>query len=689
MTENKGLPVFYIRNLIKTEVTGSIDTVNSKKSSRFLPTVLVFLVFLLLVFSSLQTFASPGEELYLTILHTNDEHGAIIPHSPTVDFHPTRENPTVGGYARLATAVREIRQSKAAGQEAVLLLSAGDYIGGSPYSWLIPEGHAAEILIKQIIGYDAVVIGNHEYDYGPDILADYFKKAGYPAAHERTVVLASNTVAPPDHPLARDNLYHDSRLLVLENGLKVGLFGLIGKQAISYTTANEPVEFTDQHEVARQMVEQLRGQGAQIVIAITHSRVEEDVDLARDVDGIDVIVGGHCHSALYEPLLENNTIIVQAGSLLEYLGRLELAFNPSTGELRVRNEESGEPYLLVLDHRYALDPEIDEMIEVYTAELNDFIAEKTGGRLTHVLDTVMVSAYEVPNYPPLQESPFGNFVGDAMRLVTGEKTGERMDFAIQANGAIRGSITPGTMPHALGKVSVYDLAELIGLGIGPDESAGYAIVKAYLTGEEIRRALEVAVLLAEMMGDTYFLQFSGLRYDYNPQNAVLFTVPILDLPIPTTRAVISAERYTGEGRQGLDDAHYIPLERGDEELYSLVTDTYIVSFLPMIGDLLPQLEIVLKDRDGNPVAEDELDKLVVRLDGEELKVWATVLEYAAGQAVGSSGFPELDPYYATTAGRINPVWSFPLITWPILVLLALIAGTVFLIGRRKRKKARA
>jgi 5'-nucleotidase / UDP-sugar diphosphatase len=669
-----------------------VDMVKSIYARLKLPFALASFLFFLLTASAAgsgdlsRAEAAPAEELFLTILHTNDEHGAVIPHSPTVDFHPERDNPTVGGYARLSTAVKQIRSIKESSGEPVLLLSAGDYIGGSPYSWLIPQGYALEMELMHMIGYDAVVIGNHEYDYGPDILAGYFMRAGYPAAHRQTVILASNTVAPPDHPLSGEGLYRESHIAELDNGLVVGLFGLIGEQAVSYTTANEQVEFTDQHETARRMVEELRGRGAQVVIAITHSREEEDLEMARAVPGIDIIVGGHSHTALSEPLYENDTVILQAGSLLQYLGRLEIAYSPATGEVRVRNEENKEDYLIPLDSGYSTDPEIDEVIAQYTDLLNEMIALKTGGKFQHILDTVVISDFEIPNYPPLGESPFGNFVTDAMRLITWEKTGHRADFAIQANGAIRGSVTPGTMPHSLGKVSVYDLAELIGLGIGPDGSAGYAVVAAYLTGEEVRRALEVAVLLSEMMGDTYFLQFSGLRYEYNPVNAVLLTVPLLDLPIPTTRAVISAERYTGEGVQGLDDDQYLPIEKGDEELYCLITDSYIVTFLPMVGEMLPQLEIVLKDRDGNPVPEDELDRLVVRIDGEELKVWAAVLEYAASQQVGSSGLPEMDPYYTATAGRINTVWSLPLVIWPALLSLAIVSGIVFLIRRRRLKK---
>ncbi len=655
--------------------------------------VIMCSVFLLLVGLIIFTAASPepaaaapDEEFYLTILHTNDEHGAVIPHGPAVDFHPERENSTVGGYARLASAVNEIRLEKEAAGEPVLILNGGDFIGGSPYSWLVAAGYAAELNIKQKIGYDAVVIGNHEYDYGPDKLVGYLEEAGYPDAHEQTAVLASNTTAPPDYPLGREGLYRKTHMLELENGLMVGFFGLIGKDAVSVTAPHEPVEFTEQHEAAREMVEELKQSGADMIIALTHSGVEEDRDLALDVHGIDVIVGGHCHTALEEPVVEEGTVIVQAGSLLEYLGRLDLAFNPGTGEVRIRNYEDDIPFLLALDHTYPLDPAVDELVGEYTEKLNELIAEKTGGRFRHVLDSVMLSDFEIPNHPPLQESPFGNFVTDAMRLVTEEKAGIEVDFAIQANGNIRGGVVPGSMPHSQGKVSFYDLAELIGLGVGPDGQAGYPVAAIYLTGEEMRRVLEVAVLLAELMGDTYFLQFSGLRYDYNPQNAVLFTVPSLDLPIPTTRAVTGAERYIGEGRQGFDDEHYTPLEWGDEELYCLVTDIYILSFLPMVGEMLPQLDLVIKDSKGNPVAEDDFEELIVYVNGEELKVWQSVIEYAANQPIGDSGLPEVDHYYVSTAERINPVSTVPFIAWLILILLVPVVLIVLLIRRRKRRK---
>lgn len=634
---------------------------------------------------------SNSEVLDLTILHTNDEHGALIPHSPAVDFHPLRENPTLGGYARLATMVESVRQGKKIIGEPVLLFSGGDFIGGTAYSWLGPLGHTPELSIKQAIGYDAVVIGNHEYDYGPEVLADYLTEAGYPEAHSNTAVLASNISLPEGHPLIRDQLYLESHTITLCNGLKVGVFGLIGKDAVTVTTDNEPVVFTDQHEIARLKVDRLKEQGAELIIALSHSGVDEDLMLAAEIDGIDVIIGGHCHTALGEPLFKNQTVIVQAGAHLEYMGHLELSYQPSSGIVTVRNEQTNRPYLKRLDHEVPLDPEIEGHIEKYSVLLNQYIASKTAGSIQNVLEPLAFSGFIVPDYPPLQETPLGNYVTDAMRLVVAEKTDHSPDFAIQANGSIRGSINPGTMPHSFGLISFYDLVELVGLGKGPDGLAGYPLVAVYMTGDEIINVLEAAVLLEEIMGNTFFLQFSGLRYSYNPQNAVLFTIPFLDLPIPTTRAVIDAERYTGEGWQTADDDQYISLKAGDEELYCLVTDIYVVSFLPLVGEMIPQLDLTLKDQEGKAVALDDLEELIITVNREELKMWQAVVAHTSAQPVGDSGLPEIDTYYASSAGRINPVWTFPLVVWFLIILtifIITIYGLLLFVKKRFSKTGR-
>ncbi len=624
--------------------------------------------------------AAPGE-IFFTILHTNDEHSALIP-SPLVDDHPTEANPALGGFARLAGAVGEIRAAKDAEGERVFLVSAADYMGGSAFSWLSLEGKAPELSLMLELGYDVATIGNHEYDHGPEVLARYLADAGFPNPAAGTVIVASNTHPPAGHPLANLGI-EETHLVQVDANLTVGFLGLLGEDGQQKAPVTKPVEFSDPHEAARRAAQELKAAGADIIVALTHSGEEEDRLLARAVPEIDIIVGGHCHTALEEPLVVGETLIVQAGSYLKNLGILELGFNPTTGKLRVRNPETGRPHLLPLDHRVPADPVMAARVEDFTGELNALIQAMTGGRFRNIADTVAYTSFPLPN-TPFQESPLRNFVADAMRFGAQEALGERVDFAFQFNGTLRGDLVPGSMAYSRDKVSFYDLVDLVGLGSGPDGRAGYPLVSTYLTGEEVRRALEVFVLLSEMMGNAFYPQLSGLRMNYDPARAILFWVPVKNIPVPTTRAVLKAERYIGEGIQ--QEGEFVSLERGDETLYHVVVDNFAAAFLPMVGDLLPSLALVPKDREGNPV---DIAAGIIYRDGQELKMWQTVVEYAAAQPPGPDGNPWIPGYYDGAAGRLVQVRTIPLLLWPGLALLFLLALLLFFLKRRRAGKRRA
>jgi hypothetical protein len=242
------------------------------------------------------------------------------------------------------------------------------------------------------------------------------------------------------------------------------------------------------------------------------------------------------------------------------------------------------------------------------------------------------------------------------------------------------------MEHSAGNISFYEIGEATGVGYGLDGYPGCPIASVYLTGEEVRRVLEINILLQEFMGDSYFLHFSGLRYSYNPANAVLLTVPFTNLPIPTTCAVTSVELYTGAGMQSANSEEYIPLKRGDEELYHVVTDAYLLLFLPLVTDMLPQFKVVPKKADGEPVPMDRMDQLVIRhADGREFKVWEAVVIYAA-QLSGEGGVSQIPDCYAGVAGRITKTWTFPLAGWLLLILAVIVAGIILLVFRRRRRK---
>jgi len=216
---------------------------------------------------------------------------------------------------------------------------------------------------------------------------------------------------------------------------------------------------------------------------------------------------------------------------------------------------------------------------------------------------------------------------------------------------------------------------LIGLGSGPDMRPGYPLVSVFLTGEEVRRILEVGTLLSQLMGDSYFLQVSGLRYTYDPERAIVARVPFANIPIPSTRAVLRAYRVVGDEMAG--PVTLVPLPRGDTTLYHVVTDYYLAKFLPMVRERLPMLGLVLKNEDGQEIGH--IDEAIVRRDGQELKVWQTVVEFA----VSLGTMPEL---YQTAAGRIVEVQTVPLIVYPVLLVVGVVAGGVVLVRRIRRRR---
>ncbi len=634
--------------------------------------------FLLILCSLAFTFSAFGqtdEGTYrFTILHTNDEHSHLIPH-PLADYHPEHGGSAVGGFARLAGAVNQIRSAKEQQNEPVMIFSGGDILGGPAFGWLpLKEGVAAEMKLFQAIGYDAVTIGNHEFDYGPDVLANYLKAAGYPEASSKTVFLGTNTRPPADHPLG-DLGIKNHYIKELENGLRVGVLGLLGDDAINKTADPGPVEFDDPIEAARQAVAELKAEGADLIISVNHSGVYEDRLLARELPEINIIVGGHTHTALYEPVFEGETVIVQAGSYLRYLGRIEFEWNRSEQTLTVLNEKNGNEFLIPLDSSVEPDEEIAAKVEEYRNLLNKWVAELTDGRVTRIDQPVAQSNFSLTGGRFQQESTIGNYITDAMLYAAREATGNQIDVAAQANGAIRANVRPGVEEWSEGQITFYDLIMATGLGSGDDGNPGYPLVSFYLTEDEMRRALEVSVLLSELLDNSYFLQFSGLRMAFGPNRAVLFRIPFNGTPIPTSRAVLSAELQTGDG-------DFRPLKRGSDELVHVVTDRYIAGFLPLVGEIVPNLSIQFRDESGNPV---ELDDIIIRQNGEELKVWQAVLNYTLSHQIGEGELPLIPSRYETTEERMRAIYTLPLWVWPLAIFIAAVSIVVYIIRRRRRK----
>lgn len=568
----------------------------------------------------------------LTILHTNDEESSgVIPHSPAIDYTPAvGDDPSVGGYARLATEIYRIRDAKALENELVLTLNAGDFLMKSMFTWLGGMGLTPELTLMQKMGYDAVTLGNHEFDWSSEYLASYLSAAGYPDAAALTPIVASNIIIPPGHPLEDVGIV---RYIVKElpNALNVGIFGIMGYDAIFVSPLAAPVNFSDPWETAAEMVDVLTALEVDLIVCLSHSGVSEDMDMASAAPGIDVIIGGHSEDALFEAVIVGETIIVQAGNRAEYLGQLELSI--SQDGVSIRNYE-----LIPINDSIPADPSLKADIDSkYIPRLNLMVSSLTHGMFDEILDVVAESGFDLLQ-PPLTETGLGNLVADSMRAAGSA------DFAFEANGLIEADVLRGSMPGKEGLISLYGLHAAVSLGIGPDEFPGYPIASFRLTAEEIRRVCEISVAVSTLMGDSFFMQVSGLRFEYNASL------------VDTFGAVTKIEKYVGSGPQN-DSVFYETLyENGEwavdpgETLYKVVGNLYVTFFLPYIAEEFPSLEVVPKDQGGNPI--DPLDAIVYQA-GTELKVWKAVLDYVSNfPDTDADEIPDVPPWYDGPMGRI-------------------------------------
>lgn len=601
------------------------------------------------------------DELLFTILYTNDEHSAILPHLPETG----KGEQTRGGFAYLAGVVEQLRKEKSAVEEPVLLVNGGDFRGGTPFQWMGTINRAAELIMMQQVGYDVVTLGNHEMDYGLEGLTRYLKAAGYPSSQQKTVVVCSNIIDSEKYKLVEDHLIRKSHICKLENGLKIGFMGLIGIDAIEVAAKRkEPVQYEDISAAARKAVKNLKREGADIIVSLNHtglsywscadfanlacsdliragnieevacSSIREDSDLCKDVPGIQLILRGHCHNPLEKPVLSGDTYIFQTGSILNYLGIIELAYNPLEKRLRLRNQETGRPFLLPINSSLPKSKEIDHSISVLILELDQLVHKLTRGRFSSVQETVACADFSLLQEPLTGETILGSFVTDAMRLVTAEKTGKRVDFSLQANGQfLHCSVHPDSDGErdGAGAITFYDLAKVVSQGSSPKGAPGYPIASFYLTGREVWVMLNSSMAINKMLGATFYLQFSGLRLKLEQG------------------AICKLERYTGEGFQNVDEKGYVLLENNDEHLYHLVTDYHILSFCLVMLETM-QLDIILKDLSGKPV--ESIESCIVYDGDRELTVWQAVVEYAVSQPKNHSGFPQIPAYYSKGSNRI-------------------------------------
>lgn len=456
---------------------------------------------------------------HLVILHTNDSHG-----HPLKFFHGSA--PDVGGLPARATLVREIRRTN----ENVLLLDAGDLNTGRAESNLYKarpdiEGYNA-------IGYDAMVLGNHEFDNPTDVLKAQMAMARFP-------FLSANIKTKGGQNLAQPYVFKEFP------GFRVAILGLTTRE--SQVLANpehiKNLIFEDEVEIARALVPRLK-QEADVVIALTHCGIYESSErgsrrLASEVRGIDIIVDGHTHTRLDYPILvehpssDHRTLIVQAWKWGLIVGRLDLW---------VKNRE-------VVDFRYEIIP-----VNLKTVEKKEdgtrayhFIGESIAedqallGLLQPYADQIesllsdVIGYAEVPflNHDARQaETALGNLIADSMQWHT---ENQAVDFAIQNGGGIRDHIPKGPIT----KKTIYEVLPF-------DNS----VVLLSMKGSDLQRLFDFIAAIPS--GDGAFPQVSqGVTFIINRSARRCENVLIRGKPIDIHRIYrIATNSYLANGGDG-------------------------------------------------------------------------------------------------------------------------------------------
>jgi 5'-nucleotidase len=575
----------------------------------------------------------------LLILHTNDLHSYLMGFAPEQDYTPltTGDDDTRGGIARLAAAVASARAGAANEQRQVLLLDAGDFMMGTLFE-LLGTTQAPELKFLQQLQYDATTLGNHEFDWTPKGLAAILSAAQQGGV--KVPIVASNIQFSADdagdddlEALATAGVIQ-KKLVKTVGKLKVGFFGLLGLNAAQVTPQAAPVTFELISDAASRMVTELRETDhVDLVVALSHSGIfqdgtGEDRDLAAAVPGIDVIVSGHTHDFLEQPVQVGNTLIVTAGSYGRYLGELSLTVTPSN--------TAGGAATVTLDD-YTLEG-IDDSIKGDNgtqAKVNNYIdgvdAVLSPAGLAY-RRVVATTETDLP-LPVRAEAPVGNLVTDAYRTLGATlESDDPPVIGVDANGQIRADIVQGTT----GDVWLSDLFRVVPIGIGPDQQPGFPLVTFYLNASDITSGLELGAA-AEALPNDFFLQVSGLKVEY-------------DLSKPLFGRVASVSLVTDKGEEKLDPSDA-------DTCYKVVTTNYVAGLLGVVEQYTAGLlSVTAKDSDCKTPVDPTtrfIDADPKQKGVQELKQWQALLSYVSGLPdTDGDGVPNIPPEYGSAQGRI-------------------------------------
>lgn len=596
-----------------------------KMKKRLVVSVLGLLMLLALLLPQANVAAEQtGNKVDIMFLHDTHSHLNAF---TTVEG---TESVTMGGFARIKTLINAQKEKN----PDTLLLDAGDFSMGTLVQ-AVYEEEASELRSLGALGIDATTFGNHEFDYKAKGLASMLDSAINSGDNLPALLLCNLDMSA----MKKKGLTDEQELLrkafeqygvkeymvVDKGGVKIAIIGVFGKDAEA-CVAQCPVIFKDPVEAVKETVAEIKEkEDVDMIVCISHGGVDEnekkseDEILAKEVPELDLIVSGHTHTKLDEPIRHGNTYIVSCAEYGKYLGGLTMVQN-GAGRWNIT-----EYSLTPVTTDIAQDEEAQQIVDSFMSLVDTKYLAQFGYTKDQVLCTNEVQFSQLKDlYDIHEELNLGSIIADAYTYaVENADTGDDTPVlvAVAPSGTIRDT-------YALGNITVENVFNSFSLGIGEDGVPGYPLISVYLTGAELKLVAEIDASVSDFMTSAR-LYTDGLYWHYNPNRMLLNKV---------------TETYIVDSK-----GNRIELE--DDKLYRVVTDFYSSQMLGGVTDMsYGLLSLVPKYKDGTPI--ERYEDAVIKVDGKELKVWYAIAQYMQSFAdTDGDGVPNVPQVYATKEGR--------------------------------------
>ena len=564
-------------------------------------TWLLVVVMLLPMLSQMAVNVQADEAKHIDIMFLHDLH-SHLENFATVENGETR---MLGGIPQIKTLV----EAQRAKNPNTLVVDGGDFSMGTLVQ-AVYETEAAELKMLGDIYCEVTTLGNHEFDYKDTGLANMMKTAATAEETVPAMVLcnvdwetmeAAGLTANQQAIKDAFATYNVQDYVVLQKGdVKVAVMGVFGIDAMACVADGELV-FADPIESAKKTVAEIEAkEDVDMILCVSHSGTSSNPDksedelLAKAVPQIDLIVSGHTHTKLSEPIVHGDTYIVSCGEYGKRLGSLSMT-ETGDGTWKMDYYE-----LIEITPDIEANVETEAKIEALMDSVDRDYLGKFGYHRKQILaenDIVFSTVGQLSGQHV--EHNLGSLIADAYKYAVENASdfdGNPVALAVAPSGTIRGT-------YAIGDITVADVYNSYSLGIGEDGVPGYPLLSVYLTGEELKLVAEIDASVSDFMTSAR-LYNAGLYFNFNPNRMLL-------------NRVTDCYLVDNDGAR---------MEIEDDKLYRVVSDMYSGHMLGGVTDLsYGLLSLELKNADGTPIKN--IEDAIIYVEGKELKAWTAIASY--------------------------------------------------------------